>query len=384
MGVQHWETVDYGREIRFNVRANTPTEIVVARLTVFAEHLAAPHVVDIPVAGGRQVELAQRVSVAELALPAFARFHAQWDFIDAANTRYTSDPFPVTYMDNAVPWEWVAASDGGVTVYTAGGDALTAEAALDLAGAALAGARRTLAVSGPPEISIVVYPELSQLAHSLRLHGENVQDWIAAYAIPAYDVALVAAAPGHDLVANLQRDIPHEVTHLVLDEAVGDRVASLPGWLSEGLALTSAPEPDPTLRRVLLEAAGEGGLLPLEALCAPRFTGLSPQHTALAYAQSESVMRYVSGRFGPSQVQALISAYAGGAECETGVRRALGLSLAELETQWHNDLLSQASRAAQDEGSLVPWLIAWLVSLGLALLFVAPQPQRRVTGGRAP
>lgn len=374
--VEHWETVSYGDAITFNVRAAAPTEIAAARLIVSARHLSEPHVADVPVAPGTAVELAQTVPVDALALPPFASLEVTWEFVDTAGVLYTTRPITVLYLDNSLPWAWARQTEGEITVYTDGTDPLVASIALEIAADALGSARHALGVDGPDEVHLFVYPELPLMAQSLQSHGENVQDWVAAYAIPAYHAAFVAASPQEDLRINLERDIPHEMTHLVIASAAGGQARQFPGWFNEGLALMSAPAPDPTLQNVLLEAAAGDNLLPLEALCAPRFGGLSPQDMALAYAESQSIMRYISSRFGMWQVQALLGEYAAGAGCEEGVRRALGVSLAQLETQWHNDLLNQAARTPQGEGSLAAWLVMWLVSVGLALLFIAPQPNR--------
>lgn len=382
-GAEHWEIITYGDAIDFTLRASAPTEVTGARLLISAAHLGEPYVVDVPVTPGAAVEVSQAVPVDALSLPPFAEMQVTWELIDPTGALYSTGPIPVTYLDNSVPWAWARQSEGGITVYTDGTDPLVASTALEVAAQSLAQARRALGVEGPAEVHLFVYPELSLMADSLLSHGENVQDWVAAYAVPGYDAAFVAGSPQEEMRANFERDIPHEMTHLVAASAAGGRAVTFPGWFGEGLALMSAPAPDPTLDDVLRAAASGGDLLPLEALCAPRFSGLSPQGTALAYAQSQSVMRYIGSRFGASQVQALLRTYAGGASCEDGVREALGVSLAQLETQWHNDLLNQAARAPRGEGSLVLWVVVWLVSMGLALLFIAPQPARGLNRRRA-
>jgi len=166
------------------------------------------------------------------------------------------------------------------------------------------------------------------------------------------------------------------VAHLILAAALGASYEGIPAWFNEGLALMTAPEPDPTLESTLAVATREGRTFPLEALCPSTFGGLSPQEAALAYAQSESVMRYMVNRFGTSQVRTLLAAYASGLSCGDGVEQALGISLTELETQWHNDLARAVTRTPRESSSLLLWLIVWGVSVILALLFIAPQPQR--------
>jgi hypothetical protein len=51
----------------------------------------------------------------------------------------------------------------------------------------------------------------------------------------------------------------------------------------------------------------------------------------LAYAQSVSVVRYIQAQYGNQAVRGLVNAFADGADCQSGVQRALGLTLDELK-----------------------------------------------------
>ncbi len=134
------------------------------------------------------------------------------------------------------------------------------------------------------------------------------------------------------------------------------------------------PEPDPSLQRVLDEAVSDGVLLSLETLCASNFSSLPPHDATLAYAQSESAVRYITNRYGMSQIRALVTAYADGLSCSGAVERVLGISLTTLETQWHGELARSVASTPRQEVSLAPWIVAWVVSVVLALLFISPQP----------
>jgi hypothetical protein len=197
--------------------------------------------------------------------------------------------------------------------------------------------------------------------------------------VPDQLVAMISAAPGAELRPSLERDLPHELMHLAVAAAAG--TGSVPAWFNEGLAVMSEAEPDPALASTLDTAARDGALIPLDQLCVPNFSGLSPRDAALAYAESASVMRYVQNRYGSSQIRALAAGFAGGLDCDGAVQRGLGLSLTALEGQWHNDLLRVAADSPRDNSSLLPWVAVWIVSLGLALLFIAPQ-QHGAGGGR--
>ncbi len=378
--LQQTVTIHYGDEINFDAHASAGTVLTGARLTVRVAGRSDAHSLAVPVdSPGTSISLSQTVPVTTLGLPPFADITYQWDFQDAGGSEFQGDPQQLWYQDTSVPFTWSEAMRGNVLVYTDGRDPLVASEALDVAAGALAEIRRTLGTAPDDTIRIYVYPELAQLASSLRLHGLRVQDWVAAYAVPDQLVAMVSAAPGVEFSASLKRDLPHELMHLAVAVAVG--TGSVPAWFNEGMAVTSEAEPDPTLASTLDTAARDGALIPLDQLCVSNFSGFTPRDAALAYAESASVMRYVQNRYGSSQIRALAGAFSDGLDCDGAVQRGLGLSLTALEGQWHNDLLRVAAEAPRDNTSLLPWVAVWVISLGLALLFIAPQPHG-AAGGR--
>ncbi len=373
-------TFVYGDRLTFALEATAPAPLTAAHLTIFIDHRDTPYTVTPYLIAGSTVTIIHSVPVQELALPPFAGLTYYWELQDESGQQYRTDPQQVRYEDTSVPWEWSTSQQGNIVIHSDGDDPALASAALEIARNAVAQINSLLGTtygSAAGEVlHLYLYSELAPLASGLRLHGQRVQDWITAYTIPEQGVALIAALPGPQQIANLQRDIPHAVAHIMLASAMGSSYPNMPAWLNEGLALMTAPEPDVALESALAAAVREGHLLPLETLCVPHFRDLSPQEAALAYAQSESITRYIASRFGTSQVRMLLTAYANTLPCERAVEEALGLSLTELESQWHNDLARRLARAPRENPSLVPWLIVWGVSVILALLFIAPQPQR--------
>ncbi len=368
----------YGDSLTFNVRAVASSIITGARLTVQILNHPDQTIESVPVEPGTTVTVSHTIPVGTLHLPPVATLTYHWDFQDAAGSQFRSEAATYQYENNATPWEWSVERVGNITVHTDGRDPAVSQAALQVATQASSQASRIVGVAVDAEmIHIYVYPDLASMAYSLRLHQLQVHDWVAAYAVPDQSAIILAAEPGPEMVANLQRDLLHEMIHLAVFAAAWDRAGNVPGWFNEGLALMTAPEPDLTLRDVLYEASRGGVVLSLDTLCVPSFTNMSPHDAALAYAQSESLMRYITERYGTSQVTALMNAYADGLGCSAGVERALGIPLADLERQWQADLSERLARTPRSNTSLVPWLVVWLVSISLALLFIAPQPSRQ-------
>jgi hypothetical protein len=238
-----------------------------------------------------------------------------WEFTDSSAQQYRGAPVTIQYEDNRVPWQWMPAVRDSIVVHMNGEDQTVAEAAQDITGAAVMQAGATLGYPLDSEIQVYVYPELASLANSLRAHGLRVRDWVAAYAIPDQGAILVAATPGPELLVMLRRDIPHEVMHLAVYEAARGNHERVPAWFNEGLALTSSLEPDATLDETLYRAIQTGVLPSIETLCPATLEGLSPHDAALAYAESASLVRYISERYGTSQIAAIMAGYADGLSC---------------------------------------------------------------------
>jgi hypothetical protein len=68
---------------------------------------------------------------------------------------------------------------------------------------------------------------------------------------------------------------------------------------------------------------------------------LDASRAFLAYAESQSFVRFLRDTYGTSGLFSLASAYADGLSCEQGVMRALGASLVSLDTRWRESVLGQ-------------------------------------------
>jgi hypothetical protein len=130
----------------------------------------------------------------------------------------------------------------------------------------------------------------------------------------------------------MERQIPHELMHVLEFKLAGASYAKIPAWLNEGLATSVELYPDPDLQRVLNESQANGTLLTLTSLC----DGF-PQDAKtaqLAYAQSASFVNYLNGRFGSQIFTKLIENAASGQTCESAVNSAASISLSDLEKDW--------------------------------------------------
>jgi hypothetical protein len=109
--------------------------------------------------------------------------------------------------------------------------------------------------------------------------------------------------------------------------------------LSEGIASLAELYPNPDYEQALTIASQNGSLLPIADLC-DTFP-LDASGAYLAYAESQSFVSYLRDSYGTPALFSLTSAFADGLSCEQGVVRALGTSLANLDTRWRESVLGQ-------------------------------------------
>ena len=126
----------------------------------------------------------------------------------------------------------------------------------------------------------------------------------------------------------------HEMTHLLVDEALSSPLARLPAWLNEGLAMYFESGPrgrDATVS----QAARSDSLLPLRSMAA---VPGRPQDVRLFYAQSWSLVNHMMETHGRERMAALFRAVNDGKGIDRAVSEAYGMRLDQLESEWRAGL----------------------------------------------
>lgn len=291
-------------------------------------------------------------------LKPFARIVFWFNVTLADGTQVQSDHYNFDYVDNR--FEWQTREDGALRVHWVEGDSSFGDAVLAAAQRGLSSASPLMPVDLGEPIDIWVYPTADDLQGALLLGGE---EWVAGHASPELGVVMVSVRPGADQNIQLERQVPHELAHVLLYRPFGANYDRLPVWLREGIASNSELYPNPDFETVLNDAAATNSILPLTDLCAS-----FPSDTAsafLAYAESKSFVQYLVDNHGTSGLNALTAAYADGLDCEQGARQALGLSLSQLETRWRENTLGE-NRSGVVAAKLLPYFVL------LVLVLVVP------------
>jgi hypothetical protein len=359
---------EFGREMVFTLEAASPNDIVEATLFLELDARSRVSVTAAEFQAGPAVTPEVRRDLRQQPIAPFSNLMYWWRVVDGAGEEVVTDRTPLLYEDNR--FEWRAAEREPVTVHWHDGDAAFGQAAADTAALALAEISQDISAPPPARVDIYVYAAVADLQSGLELNGRT---WVGGHADPDLGVALVAAPPGAEALLDLERDIPHELTHILVYQATAPNYPAVPAWLNEGLAVLHEREPNPAYRIVLETARAEGRLLSLAELCGA--FPLDSGEAALAYAQSASVVGYIRDRWGAAGIRRLLDAYADRATCDGGVPRALEISLAGLENDWKRDALGGDPLGAI-AAQVAPWLLLLLLP-GLALLALLLGPRRR-------
>jgi hypothetical protein len=271
-----------------------------------------------------------------------------------------SETYTFYYEDNRFDWQLL--SDPPFRVHWYAGDVSFARSVLDAAQAGLNKSIALLNLAVPDEIDIYVYASGLEMQSTLRLAGLN---WVAGHADPDLNIMVVSLPPGPDQLLETERQIPHELMHILLYQTIGTGYDGLPVWFNEGLGSINELRPNPDYFIILDSAINQDNLIPISDLCESFPTDASSIY--LAYAQADSFTRYLQRQFGTPGLQELLDNYAAGIGCERGTEVALDASLDQLELQWRGEL-SGTTEPENAGGDILPWALILLIVLGAPAL----------------
>ena len=346
---------EYGGALHFQAGINSPLQVLRAALFLRrGTGETSVFITNSPAESQTAFEIT--IEVAELQLLPFSRLVYWWQFDLADGSNIQSIPSTLLYEDNRYAWQVHARE--GVRVHWTGADLDRGQAILDLTSRSLA-ELHPMGLTPPESLEVYVYPSPGELQASLRLGGIPSA---AAHTLPELGVVLVSAASSNDGLQDLERQIPHEITHLLLYQRMGASYYNLPAWLNEGFATLQESSPAAALRLALEEALASDATLPLSSLCAS--FPVENESRILAYAQSASFVQYLLDVYGSGGVVRLLDAYQEGASCEGAIQRVYQRPLSQLEAEW---LQTLSGRGGQNSLLSIERL-AWIALPALLLI----------------
>lgn len=319
---------DFGQQIVFQVTIKSPQPM--EEVVLFFQPLGESTQI-FQLDPGDQGEIVYKLDATSNPVRAFTRVE-YWYRVKTGGQNIDSPHFSFDYSDNRFPWENLKDDQFEVFWYT--GDLDFGQSILNTARLALDSAQNIIPANLPKPLKIYVYSDSTDLQDALQLAG---QTWVAGHASPDLGVVLLSISVGPDQRIEMERQLPHELTHILQYQLLGDKYNRLPIWLAEGSASIAELYPNPDYQRVIDRSAAEGVLLPMRLLC-----NSFPQEASgafLAYAQSTSFSRFFLQSYGTSKLNDLMLKYADGFDCAQGMSAAVGLSLDQVETRWQQEYL---------------------------------------------
>lgn len=365
------QQVDYvfGDHITFTATISSSAEMVEANLLLSQAGMeTAVFALDMDASG----QLSTSVDLRQNPLKPFTRVEYWYHLKFADKSNFQSEKFNFSYIDNRLTWQEV--KNDRVHIFWTQEDLTFGQQALDTAAAALEKSQRILPVPFPDRLEIFIYPSREDLDEVFYPYNE---EWIAGQASLELGVIIISIEPGPEERLEMERQIPHEIMHILLYRLVGEKYNLLPTWLAEGISSLAEFYPNPEYKRAINNAATTNSLIPLTELC--RGYPREAARAYLAYAQFDSFVRYLYTTYGSSGLQKLITAYMDGLGCSEGVQSALGITFTELEFRWRKAILGNAADNLAWQ-NLLPYLTLLLVIILVPLTINLRFASRKKSG----
>jgi len=357
----------YGQNVTFQARINPPTGVEAVDLMIQPEGQTTRIE---PVSWTKSGEILFDYDLVAHPLRPFGRTY-YWFRLVTDGGEITTPSYWFDYVDNRFTWQTL--TNEYFEIQWQGEDRTFGQQVQNIATTALDSAQKVLPIAPPLPLKIFIYANAEDLQSALPGIAET---WAAGHASPDLKVILLSIAEGPERSLELERQLPHEIMHILEYELVGSQYGNVPVWLREGIASIAELYPNADYARVLENAQQKDSLIAMENLCSafPRDAGSA----FLAYAQSTSFVRYIYQTYGSTALVNLLRQYQLGLGCKEGVQTGLGISLSELENDWRVDSLS-VSPVAKAMKSLSPYLfVALLVLLvPLVLAFARPRAEEK-------
>lgn len=282
-----------------------------------------------------EVNFRHKLQLQEVRIPPFAQITYAWDIVLVSDLEESKAPTTTPsetffYEDNRIDWIENRAVDGGIRIFTTDESGELGQIGLNVANQAISNIQQLVPVEITVPISIYLYPSTAVYQDALDLTGAA---WSGGYSAPQFGVVMLPVDNINTAQIDLNRRLPHELSHLLLFRATGTQYEQVPRWFDEGLATQFEDPANEDYDKVVEEALRENRLIPLETLCT-RFPGQPADTVLQAYSQSHSFVKYLRAEFGDEVIRNMILEMRDGADCDSVMTRIFNVPLEEMEDAW--------------------------------------------------
>jgi hypothetical protein len=324
------QTYTYATRMTFQVQASDSAGTInKAELEIKVAQIGMDRRITVPVPQpGATVSLAYRYDPGSDYLPPFTPITYHWMLSDNTQHSLTGADQHFDFADTRFTWSHLTKND--ISIYWYHQNTAYGQNLLNTAVKEATSIEQDLHGTLTDPIHVLVYASDQDLRGGLPSDTPNWAGGVAL--IPLHEALIVVG----DAQYPLQRDLPHELTHLILHEIAGLGCGGCPLWFDEGMAVYHQIYHEPDLQYAFDTAVHtQKHLLSFNTLT-DRFPDDAEQ-AELAYAQSWKFITYLYSTFGQPKVARLVDALPTTA-FSTAFSQAFGLSVDKTEDQWRKSL----------------------------------------------
>lgn len=270
-----------------------------------------------------QVEHTEDMNDPENYQPPMITFTYWWVIEDQAGNRLKTDPVSFVYEDTRYQWDVLEGDE--VRLYWHDQDQAFGQELFDRAVAAAADLAAEFGVESRDPVSIVVYNSHEELMSVLQ---EASSEWTGAVNFGRTGSIAVGLGP----MSWMEKVIPHELTHAMLDQITQPPFGEIPRWLNEGLAVHSEGGMSVEEQAELDRAIEDDTLISLRVLNSP-FPD-QRDRAILSYAESTSLVEFIIAEYGTEKLGELVSVFAEGAHYDDAMMEVFGVDMDGMEDLW--------------------------------------------------
>ncbi len=371
-GPEFESSADYtfGQAMNFHLTVENLDDLETITLFFHAPEFPNTFTANVPFTPGDMVEVTYPVDLSQVRLAPFTTVTYWWFLSTSSGDDITIFEQTFSYEDNQFDWRQL--DQNGFTVYWTGDDPQLGQIALDVVAQSLPKMQTYFSLSGLTPLRIYLYPTTADFRAALNITG---RDLVRGHADPELGVILITAANSSSSVRlDLDRNIPHELTHFILYKAVGNYYESLPVWFNEGLATFLQIAEHPEYKDILNEAVSRQTTIPFSELC--RSFPTVEERLLLSYAQSASLIGYIKEEIGDEKIREMIQAFNDGASCESVFNRVFDTSINNFERDWLRDKQPKSDFVLFITNNSL-WILLLIGGFGVTRLLIMSPPKQQ-------
>ncbi len=324
--------IDFPMRLNFSVAARSGTDITDIRLHYRVDRMAYARITSesfLDFNPSQQVSADWTWDMRKTGgLPPGSRIEYWWTIADAAGKSLKTAPSTVRMEDSRYPWQ--SLTDGMLTLYWYEGDISFARTIITAARRSLERLETSTGAGLKNPISLYIYSGSEDLQSAMIFPRE----WTGGVAFARYSTIAIGIPP--DRLDWGLRAMAHELTHLVTHQMVFNPYNHLPTWLEEGLAMYTEGPLQPVFADLLARAIAEDSLISVRSLSSP-FSAF-PEKSALAYAQSFSIVDFLISGYGQDRMLELLNTFRRGSGYDQALLEVYGFDMDGLNSRWRRSL----------------------------------------------